>query len=231
LHYSELEVSQAQFGPPAYVAQVSGGGATIARDTSAKGNGDGTSSCNFNIVTGTIDFLFFYGAVFSSGGAPTITNVTAGGTALTQLDTVALDATHYGATWYLKNAGAKSNQTVAIATTLSSSASNVDCFVESLSGTHLTSPIGGHVLTTATGSTSASATVTVGSSGSWLVGGAGNSTAAVSAGSGTLILQSNGGQSSADSNGTVGTGSQSLNFTSTGTTWNALAAVEIAHAP
>lgn len=184
----------------------------IAYDTTSGANpANGTSFTHAHTCTGTNPHLTVW--IMMGNASDVVTGVTYGGVAMTRR--VALSrggGTGYLFGYTLTNASTGANNVVA-----SASATMTGIIVYATS--HTEADFDSANSKTTIGSTSFNIPTTVVASNSWLLAGvqdnAGNSTA----GSGTVkrsALSAGFGQQCYDSNGTVGTGSQSLNMNNAG---------------
>lgn len=166
---------------------------------------------SFNNVAG--DFLFV--TFCEDTGSPSQTGVTYNGVAMTALTTISSPFANNKMGWILKNPATGTHDIVASRTT--TSAATIRLCAASYSGTDTATQPDSQNTFDVTAS-SGSATTTVVASNCWLImsyendAGTGNN---VSAGANTLLRQANAGNGAVailDSNGTVSTGAQSLNY-------------------
>jgi hypothetical protein len=178
----------------------------ISFDTSLH-NGATTS---FTYTPGTLTNGAIVARIYPNTGGATVTAApTYGGNTMTLIDAETTSAQKV----YMYRLVAPPAGAQTFAVTLSSG--NADVSIASYNGVDQTNPIDAHT-NVALGASTASPvnmTVTVGVSNAWLIGGTNETSVLTSAGTGTTKRQTD----LFDSNGTVGTGSQSLQVTFTGT--------------
>jgi hypothetical protein len=165
------------------------------------------SKTQAHTVTGSNPYL----VVFTEGSTTSdrITGVTYNSVAMTKVDVQKGDSGRYITSWVLANPATGSNNVV-----ISSSPNDIiGASILSFTGCQSGSTPDSHATATTPTGTSLAATTTVVGANCWLIGFAHGET--FSAGSGTTIRSETtaDGYVSGDSNGTVSTGSQSLNFT------------------
>lgn len=189
----------------------------IALDSSSKNGttwGSGTSLSWSHTCSGTDRVLLVMSYVYN-GTAASATSITYNGVALTKADGVAstLESNNqYVELWYLV-APATGANTITI--NYSASVSNSSGDAISFTGVDQSNPIDSHAASaTASTVTSYSQATTVVASNCWLAGTIATRNGPATAGAGTTLRQSNSGtyQVNGDSNTTVSTGSQALNW-------------------
>lgn len=188
----------------------------MALAINSTGEGSSSGSVNsltvsFNNVAGDFMFVTFV----EDTGTPSQTGVTYNGVALTPLTTISSPFANNKMSWYSKSPATGTNNLIVSRSTTSTAVIRI-C-VATYTGSDITTQPDSQNTFDVTGSTgSASTTVVV--SNCWLImsyendAGVGNN---VAAGSGTVLRIANAGNGAVailDSNGTVGTGSQSLNY-------------------
>ncbi len=186
----------------------------IAFDSKSEGSSSGSVNSftlSFNNVAGNFMFVTFC----EDTGSPSQTGVTYNGVALTALTTISSPFANNKMGWYLKNPVTGTNNLIASRTTTSTA--TIRLCVATYSGTDTATQPDSQSTFDVTGTTG-SATTTVIASNCWLImsyendAGAGRN---VSAGANTILRQANSGNGAVailDSNATVGTGAQSLNY-------------------
>ena len=187
----------------------------IAIDSTAQGSSTGSVNSftlSFNNVAGNFMFVTFC----EDTGSPSQTGVTYNGVALTALTTLSSPFANNKMGWILKSPTTGTNDIVASRTTTSTAV--IRLCVATYSGTDTTTQPDSQNTFNVGPATSGSASTTVVGSNCWLVmsyendAGTGNN---VSAGASTTLRIANTGNGAVailDSNATVGTGSQSLNY-------------------
>lgn len=190
----------------------------IAIDSTGEGSSVGSVNSltlSFNNVGGDFMFVTFC----EDTGSPSQSSVTYNGVGLTALTTLSSPFANNKMGWILKSPATGTNDIVATRTTTSTAI--IRLCVATYSGTDTTTQPDSQNTFTVGPATSGSASTTVVASNCWLVmsyendGGIGNN---VSAGASTVLRQANidnGAVAILDSNATVGTGSQSLNYSTT----------------
>lgn len=212
-----------------FLASVNIAQAAVAFDASScsvspcNGWNTSVSTYSFNhTISGSDGFLIVNVITYNFGSLVTVSSVKCNGTTMTKLDsiTATLESNNQDTeNWYMVN---PPTGTCTIQVNLSGTSNYTSANANSYTGVDQTSPIDSHFVTQSTSaSASFSISTTVGGSNEWLTGFAWSRGGIPSAGSGTTLRSTNPGVyiANADSNGTVSTGSQSLNFTSTSGTW------------
>jgi hypothetical protein len=223
-----------------------GGGssnATLAFDaTSETGGGNFTASVSsltwsHTVDTGSVGNPFLYIAVVTySGTLTTATAATYNGVSCTETDAITDNIegnNQETSTWAC---AAPTQGTHNIVVTLSGTADFALGMAESLTGAAQSSPVDSHNRSLDNSATTTeTANTTVIASGCWLVGfGWSRSSGTITAGSGTTIrLAGVTAVGIGDSNGTVGTGSQTLNYSTApdGGPWPGFSVASIKHGP
>ncbi len=184
----------------------------IALDTSTYGSfvGSGTSLTWSHTCTGS-DLVLFVG-VIANDTTDLVTGVTYNGVAMTLVGKENATTDRWTSLYVLAGP-ATGTHSVVVST---SSACYITGLSTSYTGGHQTTPIDSHVEAVAGSASSLTATTTVVASGCWLVGMGRSNISPVDAGTGTTERAQETDFNSGglcDSNGTVGTGSQSLQIT------------------
>lgn len=153
------------------------------------------------------DFLVVF--VYTNGsGGDTVTGVTYNAVSLTKANSANVASNQWVSCWYLKSPATGSNNIVVS----TGSSTDIDSRAQTYSGTDTSTQPDSSNTGTSTGNLTLSTTVV--NSGSWLASGVrNNSTGPMTAGAGTTVRGTPVAFSSGDSNGTVGTGSQSMAWT------------------
>lgn len=176
-------------------------------------------SHNFNYNAGSVtsdtwsftntagDFLVVFAFTNGSGG-DTVTSMTYNAVSLTKVNSANVSGNQWVTCWYLKSPATGANNLVVNM----SSATDVESRAQTYTGTDTTTQPDSSNTGTATGNLTLSTTVVAANS--WLASGArNNSTGAMGAGTGTTKRGADNAFNAGDSNGTVGTGSQSMAWT------------------
>jgi len=206
----------------------------IAYDAVSEGNRDASAGVNTDFshsCTGSDRFLVVHVATYKSGSGDIVTGVTYNGVSMTLLNQETAQTEVETYMFYLANPASGSN-TVSIK---HPSNNYIWGIAGSYTGVDQTTPIDSSASGTTSGSTSITSTTTVVASNCWLIGGFENTNNMTTAGAGTtrrlLTSHSLPWTSYGDSNGTVGTGAQSLimNCASGGNrTWHTASIAEAA---
>lgn len=201
----------------------------IAFDATSSSSNSGSATLTYqHTCTGTN--LFLGVSIYDQSVGDNVTGVTYNGVAMTKSDSQLLsgDGGTYQSLWYLFGPSTGIND---IIVTRSSSANAMVAQSTSLTGCNQ-SAIDSHAKVVDAGSPSSLAiTTTVVASNCWLVGGCRNGCGVITAGSGTTVRIAASSVTIGDSNGTVGTGSQSLNFNGPACGPSAFAACVLSIAP
>ncbi len=222
-----------------------GGSTTLAFDaTSETGSGNFTGSVgsltwSHTVDNGSVGNPFLYVVLTTySGTLRTTSTVTYNGASCSEIDaiTAAVESNNQETSHWACSAPAQGAHN--IVATFSGTADFAMGMAESLTGAAQSSPIDSHNIAQTVGSTPTSVTIstTVVASNAWLIGlGWARGGGPVVGGAGTTIRLSAGGaiEGIGDSNGTVGTGSQSLVYALTGggNTWPGYTIASIKHGP
>jgi hypothetical protein len=189
----------------------------IAFDSSASGAGTSTSPLVFShTCTGSNLILF----VSIGWGANSVTAVTYNGVALTKIAGQAQTGVSGTDLYYLINPATGANNV-----SISFSSSGLQAVSASYTGAKQSGQPDSFNVGNTTGATSLTVATTVVAANCWLVGGFAASAGTIAAGTGTTQRQSIAGPSFiGDSNGTVATGSQSLQATDSSVNWAGIVA-------
>src|SRR3990167_2897336 len=183
----------------------------LARDASSgsnDGSGTATSLTYAHTCTGT-NLVLIVGAFLDNDTSDTITGITYNGVALTKINGVSGSSDQgYSTLWYLIAPATGANNIVVSWT----GANNISSCAISYTGAHQTSPIDSNNTGTNGGGSTLTLATTVVASDCWLVTTGTSLDDSLSANTGMLdvVTDDRGVMHMGDSNGTVGTGSQSV---------------------